>query len=73
MGCVEKKIKPFLTKEDKFGNRFPFAVAWSTTDDVYGSIVAKAEGLNAGLLYGKIDNTEIYKIMYSTLFGRILK
>jgi len=64
--------KPFLTKEDKFGNQFQFAVAWSTYDDVFGSVVAKAEGLNAELIKGKIDNTEIYRIMYATLFGIIL-
>jgi len=67
------KSKPFLTKEDNYGNRFPFAVAWSTTDDVYGSVIAKAKGLNAELIRGKIDNTEIYKIMYATLLGTILR
>ncbi|MFC2135468.1 alkaline phosphatase [Bacteroidota bacterium] len=64
--------KPFMTKPDKFDNSFPFAIAWSTTSDTYGSVVAKAEGLNAELLKGSIDNTEIYRIMYATLFGRIL-
>lgn len=71
-GINGKKSKPFLTKEDKFGNCFPFAVAWSTTDDVYGSVIAKAHGLNAELMKGKIDNTEIYRIMYAALFGKIL-
>jgi alkaline phosphatase len=64
---------PFLTAKDKFGNQFQFAVAWSTTDDVFGSVIAKAEGLNSELMKGKIDNTEIYRIMYATLFGIILK
>jgi len=65
--------KPFLTAKDKNGNQFQFAVAWSTNDDVYGSVIAKAEGLNSELMKGKIDNTEIYRIMYATLFGVILK
>lgn len=65
--------KPFLTEKDKNGNCFPFAVAWSTTDDVYGSVVAKSEGLNSELMRGKIDNTDIYRIMYATLFGEILE
>jgi alkaline phosphatase len=65
--------KPFLTGKDKYGNCFPFAVAWSTSDDVFGSVIAKAEGLNSELMKGKIDNTEIYRIMYATLFGIILK
>ncbi|MBT8380552.1 MAG: alkaline phosphatase [Ignavibacteria bacterium] len=60
---------PFLTGKDLNGNRFPFAVAWSTSDDVFGSVIAKAEGLNAELMQGKIDNTDIYRIMYATLFG----
>ncbi len=64
---------PFLTGEDKYGSRFPFAVAWSTTDDVFGSVVAKAEGLNSHLMSGKIDNTDIYRIMYTTLFGKWLQ
>jgi alkaline phosphatase len=65
--------EPFLTAKDKNGNQFQFAVAWSTNDDVYGSVVAKAEGLNSERMKGKIDNTEIYRIMYATLFGVILK
>jgi len=64
---------PFLTGKDKNGRNFPFAVAWSTTDDVFGSVVAKAEGLNAHLMNGKIDNTDIYRIMYTTLFGKWLQ
>ena len=64
---------PFLTAKDKNGNQFQFAVAWSTNDDVYGSVVARAEGLNSELMKGKIDNTEIYRIMYATLFGKILE
>ena len=64
--------KPFITKPDKSGNSFPFTIAWSTYSDVYGSVVAKAEGLNAELIKGSIDNTEIYRIMYATLFGKLL-
>ncbi|MFI5236436.1 MAG: alkaline phosphatase [Ignavibacteriales bacterium] len=63
---------PFISEKDNSGNRFTFAVAWSTTDDVYGSVIARAEGLNSELMIGKIDNTEIYKIMYAALFGIIL-
>jgi alkaline phosphatase len=64
---------PFVTAKDKFGNQFPFAVAWSTNDDVFGSVVARAVGLNSVLMKGKIDNTEIYRIMYATLFGKVLE
>ncbi|NWG27870.1 MAG: alkaline phosphatase [Ignavibacteriaceae bacterium] len=64
---------PFVTAKDKFGNQFPFAVAWSTNDDVFGSVVSRAGGLNSELMKGKIDNTEIYRIMYATLFGKVLE
>lgn len=72
-GINGKGTLPFMTAKDKNGNQFQFAVAWSTSDDVYGSVIAKAEGLNADMLKGKIDNTEIYRIMYTTLFGKILE
>jgi alkaline phosphatase len=72
-GVKGSGTKPFLTAKDKNGNQFQFAVAWSTNDDVYGSVVARAEGLNSELMNGKIDNTEIYRIMYATLFGIILE
>ncbi len=68
-GITGTGTKPFITAKDKNGNQFQFAVAWSTNDDVFGSVVAKAEGLNSELMKGKIDNTEIYRIMYATLFG----
>jgi alkaline phosphatase len=71
-GINGTETPPFLTAKDKNGNQFQFAVAWSTNDDVFGSVVAKAEGLNSELMKGKIDNTEIHRIMYATLFGVIL-
>jgi len=63
---------PFISAPDKLGNTFPFSVVWSSYGDVCGSVVAKAEGLNAELMKAKTDNTDIYRIMYATLFGKIL-
>lgn len=63
---------PFISSPDKDGKRFPFLISWSTTSDVYGSVVVRAEGLNSGLIYRSIDNTDIYKFMYVTLFGKLL-
>jgi alkaline phosphatase len=60
---------PFVSAPDKNGRRFPFGIAWSTYGDVTGSIIARAHGLNAERMKGKIDNTDIYRIMYLTLFG----
>ncbi|MGD8307290.1 MAG: alkaline phosphatase [Ignavibacteria bacterium] len=65
--------RPFMSAKDKYGHQFPFAISWSCYGDVSGSVVAKAEGLNAELMKGKIDNTDIYRIMYATLFGKWLE
>jgi len=64
---------PFLTMPDKFGNRLPFVVTWSTSYDVTGAVVARAKGLNSDLVKGNIQNTDIYRFMYATLFGKLLK
>ena len=63
---------PFTAMPDQFGNRFEFSVVWSTSDDVYGGVVAKAHGLNAEVLPNNVDNTDIYRVMYTTLFGEWL-
>jgi alkaline phosphatase len=60
---------PFISKPDKSGKTFPFGIAWSAFGDLTGSIIARAHGLNADKMHGKIDNTDIYRIMYLTLFG----
>ena len=64
---------PFMSKPDRFGNRWPFGIAWASFDDNLGGIVAKAHGLNAELLPSTVDNTDIYRMMYATLFGVWLK
>ncbi len=60
----------YVAKPDRFGTELHFAVAWSCYDDVAGSIIARAHGLNAALLPTNVDNTDIYRLMYMTLFGR---
>ncbi|MFZ1520376.1 MAG: alkaline phosphatase [Ignavibacteriaceae bacterium] len=60
---------PFVSKPDKNGKVFPFGIAWSGFGDLTGSVIARAHGLNADRMHGKIDNTDIYRIMYLTLFG----
>lgn len=64
--------KPFYSMPDQFGQRLPFGIAWSTGSDTYGSVVVRAEGLNSTMIKGTIDNTDIYRVMYATLFGKIL-
>ena len=65
---------PFLSAPDERGNSWQFAVAWATPHDLSAGIVARAKGLNANLVteLGVVDNTDIYRIMYYTLFGEWL-
>ncbi|QQS36656.1 MAG: alkaline phosphatase [Ignavibacteriales bacterium] len=60
---------PFISAPDKNGKSFPFGIVWSAYGDLSGSVVARAHGLNAERMKGKIDNTDIYRYMYLTLFG----
>lgn len=60
---------PFISKPDKNGRTFPFGIVWASSGDLTGPIVARAHGLNSERMYGKIDNTDIYRLMYLTLFG----
>lgn len=63
---------PFISKPDKQGRTFPFGIVWASFGDLTGSVVARAHGLNADKMNGKIDNTDIYRMMYLTLFGNWL-
>jgi alkaline phosphatase len=60
---------PFMSEPDQFGNQWPFGIAWASFDDNLGGILARATGLNASLLPNPVDNTDIYRLMYATLFG----
>lgn len=64
---------PFIAKPDRFGNQLRFGIAWASRDDVAGGILARAHGLNSHLLPKNVDNTDIYRMMYVTLFGKWLK
>ncbi|MGD1899100.1 MAG: alkaline phosphatase, partial [Phormidesmis sp.] len=66
------RVPPLTTFEAKpslDGEMGNFVTAWSGTSDFAGSVVAKSYGMNADLLNATVDNTEIYQIMYHTLFG----
>lgn len=64
---------PFYSAPDKEGKSLPFVISWSSFYDVSGGVVCKAAGLNAGLVNGVVDNTDIYRFMYFTLFNILLK
>ena len=65
---------PFTAAPDKAGKQLPFAITWATRHDLSGGIIARAKGLNADKVshLGVVDNTDIYRIMYYTLFNRWL-
>jgi alkaline phosphatase len=56
------------------GKQLPFAIAWATRHDLSGGILARAKGFNADKVtqLGVVDNTDIYRIMYYTLFNKWL-
>ncbi len=60
---------PFVSAPDRSGERFAFGVAFADLEDVAGGILARAAGLNAERLPLLTDNTDIYRLMYLTLFG----
>ena len=69
-GQTGNNTEPFETgAPDADGDEFDFGVAYVSTTDVAGSIVSKSYGLNSDLLEDTADNTDMYRIMYETLFG----
>ena len=69
-GTTGNDTAPFTTGAiDANGDIFDFGVAYASTTDVAGSIVSKAYGLNSDLLEDTVDNTDMYRLMYQTLFG----
>jgi alkaline phosphatase len=75
-GMEGRRTRPFMAAPDAFGKEIPFAIAWVGTPDVAGGVISRAQGLNADLLHsrfsGGLDNTDVYRLTYLTLFGREL-
>lgn len=63
---------PFLARPDETGRALAFWVLWGTRDDSSGGVIARADGLNADRLGIRVDNIDLYRLMYLTLFGREL-
>lgn len=61
---------PFISAPDRRGQTWPFAIAWATYFDASGGILVRAAGMNAHMVRGVVDNTQIYDIMHATLFGQ---
>jgi len=60
---------PFSAQDSIDGPMGNFGIGWVGTPDFPGSIVSKAYGMNSDKLPSTLDNTEIYALMYETLFG----
>ncbi len=66
----------FLSEPDAFGQKMEFAINWAGSGDYTGGMISRASGLNAGLLNSvfsaRFDNIDVYRMMYTTLFGTLL-
>jgi alkaline phosphatase len=63
---------PWQAAADRAGNRLHFAITWGAEDDTSGNIPVRAAGVNSEHVRGLMDNTAIYRVMYRTLFGRVI-
>jgi len=63
---------PFEAAPDAAGRRLPFAISWSGPGDTYGAVLVRAAGLNADRVRGSFDNTDLYRLIYFSLFDREL-
>ncbi len=71
-GAAGTGTVPFMSAPDRAGRSWPFAITWASLEDVSGGVLIRADGLNAEQVKGTLDNTDIYRVMYLTLFGRAL-
>ena len=62
----------FLSGPDRAGRRFWFGVAFNSPYDVVGGVVVRADGRNRERLPVNFDNTDVYTMMWETIFGREL-
>jgi len=75
-GVEGQQTPMFASAPDQFGKSMQFGVLWTGTGDHHGGMLSRAAGLNAKLLNEnfsqRFDNTDIYRMMHVTLFGRLL-
>jgi len=66
----------FRAEPDMLGQTMEFGIVWPGTGDYAGGILSRADGLNAGLLNSvfssRFDNIGVFRMMYATLFGKLL-
>jgi len=71
-GQEGRDTEPFISGPDENGNTYPFGIGYAGLPDFGSDVVTKAYGLNSDLLASTHDNTEIYRLMYQTLFNEQL-
>ena len=59
----------FMSAPDSQGVSHPFGIGWVGYNDVAGGILVRAAGLNYDLVTPLMDSTDVYGVMYQTLFG----
>jgi alkaline phosphatase len=59
----------FMSAPDAQGERHAFGLSFVGYNDVAGGILVRGAGLNSDMIEPLMDSTEIYSIMYRTLFG----
>jgi len=60
----------FIAPGDEGGVALPFAIGFvADGGDVSGGILVRGAGFNRDLITPLMDNTDVYKVMHTTLFG----
>ena len=62
----------FLAQPNADGEALPFGIGWVGYNDVAGGILVRTAGLNYELVEPLMDSTEVYGLMYRTLFGTVV-
>ncbi|MEM6281968.1 MAG: alkaline phosphatase [Chloroflexota bacterium] len=75
-GIEGQATAAFIAAPNAFGDEIDFAIGWPGGNDVAGAILSRAEGLNSDMLRtefsAQFDSTDVYRLMYATLFGEML-
>ncbi|MEM9709927.1 MAG: alkaline phosphatase [Pseudomonadota bacterium] len=59
----------FETAPDNAGNTHHYGIAWTGYSDVAGGILVRSAGINTDLIDPLMDSTDVYSVMYQTLFA----
>ena len=70
-GIMGTGTPPFVSAPDQFGNQHTFGICWANNEDIASGVIARSSGLNSHMMGINFDNTDVYRMMYATLFGLI--